>query len=87
MNKPIILSTGCRIWTRLKILSILDSSGMNKNKITVLHCISQYPAPIEEVNLKAMQTISKEFNIEVGLSDHTIGIEVPIAAVAMGADY
>ena len=55
------------------------------NDITLLHCNTQYPTPYEDVNLKAMQSMEKEINIKVGYSDHTRGIEVPIAAVAMGA--
>ena len=58
---------------------------MQTLEIIVLHCNSEYPTPIEHVNLRAMLTIKNAFNVEVGYSDHTIGIEVPIAAVALGA--
>ena len=58
---------------------------MNKNQITVLHCNTEYPTPIEDVNLKAMLTMKEAFGVNVGYSDHTLGIEVPIVAVAMGA--
>ncbi len=58
---------------------------MNKDDITILHCNTAYPTPISDVNPKAMLTIKKEFNVSVGYSDHTLGIEIPIAAVALGA--
>ena len=66
-------------------LAILIDSGTKKENITVLHANTMYPTPMEDVNLRAMQTIQKEFDVSVGYSDHTIGIEVDIAAVAMGA--
>jgi N,N'-diacetyllegionaminate synthase len=66
-------------------LDILVYSGTKKNNITVLHANTEYPTPMKDVNLKAMTTIGKEFNIKFGYSDHTLGIEVDIAAVAMGA--
>jgi N,N'-diacetyllegionaminate synthase len=66
-------------------LEVLISAGTPLNKITVLHCTSAYPANVDEVNLLAMQSISSEFGVNVGYSDHTIGIEVAIAAVALGA--
>ena len=56
-----------------------------KNKVTLLHCTSEYPAPFEDLNLNAMHTLAEEFNLQIGYSDHSLGIEVPIAAVAMGA--
>ena len=56
-----------------------------KEKITILHCTSQYPAPINELNLNAMITIKNKFDISVGYSDHSMGIEIPCAAVALGA--
>ena len=56
-----------------------------QNKVTLLHCTSEYPAPYEDLNLNAMQTLAKEFNLQIGYSDHSLGIEVSIAAVAMGA--
>lgn len=56
-----------------------------KNKVTLLHCTSEYPAPFEDLNLNAMHTLADEFNLQIGYSDHSLGIEVPIAAVAMGA--
>lgn len=85
-GKKIILSTGMANLNEIKeALSILEKSGTAKNKITVLHCNTEYPTPMEDVNLKAMLHIKKELNVNVGYSDHTLGIEVPIAAVALGA--
>ena len=66
-------------------LAILVDSGTKKENITVLHANTMYPTPMEDVNLNAMLTIQKEFGVAVGYSDHTLGIEVDIAAVAMGA--
>lgn len=85
-NKSIILSTGmASIGEIEEALNILIEAGTNKDNITVLHANTEYPTPMADVNLKAMQTIGKTFNIKVGYSDHTLGIEVPIAAVALGA--
>jgi len=66
-------------------LNVLEQAGLAKEKITVLHATTEYPCPFDEVNLRAMQTIRAAFDVKVGYSDHTQGIEVPIAAVAMGA--
>ena len=86
IKKPIILSTGMANLSDIeKAIKILEESGTPRKKITVLHCTSEYPAPIEEVNLNAMITINKAFSTSVGYSDHTLGIEVAIAAVALGA--
>lgn len=86
LKKKIILSTGMANISEIRdALNILVQSGTKKNNIIVLHANTEYPTPIEDVNLKAMITIGKEFDIEVGYSDHTLGIEVDIAAVAMGA--
>lgn len=83
-NKPIILSTGMSTMEDIRLaLSAIRNYG--NSDITVLHCTTEYPTPYDDVNLKAMLTIKNEFNIPVGYSDHTRGIEVPIAAVAMGA--
>ena len=85
-KKPIILSTGMSdIQDIRNALEVLEKAGTPRSKITVLHCSTEYPAPINEVNLSAMNTIKDEFNVEVGYSDHTSGIEVAIAAVALGA--
>ena len=67
-------------------IAVLTSEGINKKQITVLHCSTQYPTPLKDVNLLAMLDIKKRLNIKVGYSDHTLGIEVPIAAVALGAE-
>jgi len=67
-------------------ISILISSGTARGNITLLHCTTEYPAPIEEINLCAMRTMREKFGVKVGYSDHTIGIDVPLAAVALGAE-
>ncbi len=86
LNKKIILSTGMSNMDEVKIaLDVLINSGTKKNNITVLHANTEYPTPMEDVNLKAMVTIGQELDINFGYSDHTLGIEVDIAAVAMGA--
>lgn len=86
LGKEVILSTGMADLGEIEdALDALMQAGASKDKITVLHATTEYPCPIEEVNLRAMQTISAAFGIKVGYSDHTQGIEVPIAAVAMGA--
>lgn len=85
-GKPVILSTGMASLKEIdEALQVLTSEGLTKREITVLHCNTEYPTPMKDVNLKAMNTISGEFDVEVGYSDHTLGIEVPIAAVALGA--
>ncbi len=66
-------------------LSILLENGVNKNHVTILHCNTEYPTPMSDVNLLAMNQIKRELDVAVGYSDHTLGIEVPIAAVALGA--
>ena len=86
LNKKIILSTGMSNIDEVKTaLDILINSGTKKKNIIVLHANTEYPTPMEDVNLKAMPTIGKELEINFGYSDHTLGIEVDIAAVAMGA--
>jgi N,N'-diacetyllegionaminate synthase len=86
LNKKIILSTGMSKMAEVKnALKILINSGTKKKNITVLHANTEYPTPMNDVNLKAMVTMGKELNVEYGYSDHTLGIEVDIAAVAMGA--
>jgi N,N'-diacetyllegionaminate synthase len=83
-GKPLILSTGMSTLEEIRTaVEILKQNG--SGEITVLHCNTEYPTPYEDVNLKAMLTMQKELGIKVGYSDHTPGIEVPIAAVAMGA--
>jgi len=86
MGKPIIMSTGMSTLEEVSnALNILLEAGLEKEKITILHCNTEYPTPLEDVNLNAMLTIRNELNVNVGYSDHTLGIEIPIAAVAMGA--
>ncbi len=85
-GKKIILSTGMASLGDIEAaINVLKKAGTCKEEITILHCSTQYPTPIECVNLRAMQSISKAFNLPVGYSDHTAGTEVAIAAVAMGA--
>jgi len=84
VGKPIILSTGMSTLEEIKIaVEILKQNG--SGEITLLHCNTEYPTPYEDVNLRAMLTIKKELGLKVGYSDHTPGIEVSIAAVALGA--
>lgn len=86
LKKEIILSTGMSNLKEINdALKVLIKSGINKRKITLLHCNTDYPSKFEDVNLSAMISIRKTFNIRVGYSDHTLGIEVPIAATALGA--
>ncbi|OFX37864.1 MAG: N-acetylneuraminate synthase [Bacteroidetes bacterium GWA2_32_17] len=86
LNKSVILSTGmANIEEVSAALKILIDAGTPKKNITVLHANTEYPTPFEDVNLLAMQTIGRTFDVKVGYSDHTNGIEVPIAAVALGA--
>ena len=82
----VILSTGMATITEIKdAIKVLTDNGVSKDKIIVLHCNTEYPTPMEDVNLKAMLHIQRELGVPVGYSDHTLGIEVPIAAVALGA--
>jgi len=85
-GKKIILSTGMSTLKEIEeALSVLVKNGAKLENITVLHCTTNYPATMDEVNLNAMTTIGREFGVKFGYSDHTIGIEVAIAAVALGA--
>ena len=85
-GEPVILSTGmCELSDIEAALNVLIFEGVNKEDITILHCNTEYPTPYEEVNLKAMLEIKERFGVKVGYSDHTTGIDVPIAAVALGA--
>lgn len=85
-HEPVILSTGmCKMNDISAAMNVLQKNGVQKNQITILHCNTEYPTPYEDVNLLAMLQIKKEFDVAVGYSDHTKGIEVPIAAVALGA--
>ena len=85
-HQPVILSTGMSTMEDIEAcLKVLTDNGLAKDQITILHCNTEYPTPFEDVNLRAMQTIKECFRTQVGYSDHTSGIEVPIAAVALGA--
>ncbi|EOZ2160006.1 N,N'-diacetyllegionaminate synthase [Campylobacter coli] len=86
LNKKIILSTGMSNLGEIEAaLEILCQGGTQRANITLLHCTTEYPAPFDEVNLKAMQTLKNAFNLDVGYSDHTKGIHISLAAIALGA--
>jgi N,N'-diacetyllegionaminate synthase len=86
LGKTVILSTGmAKLGDIEAALDVLEQAGTARAQITVLHCTTEYPTPMNEVNLHAMQSIHTAFGVAVGYSDHTSGIEVAIAAVAMGA--
>lgn len=86
LNKKIIMSSGMSDLAEIKdAVNVLVKSGTPKSNITILHCNTEYPTPYEDVNLNAMLTIKEELEVEVGYSDHTLGIEIPLAAVALGA--
>ena len=85
-GKEVLLSTGMADLGEIEAaLRVLEESGTPRGKIIVLHCTTEYPTPMDEVNLRAMRAIGEAFGVRVGYSDHTPGIEIPIAAVAMGA--
>ncbi|MBE6327732.1 MAG: N-acetylneuraminate synthase [Bacteroidales bacterium] len=85
-HEPVILSTGmCELSDIEATVNVLVEFGVEKEQITILHCNTEYPTPYEDVNLRAMLEIRDRFGVNVGYSDHTKGIEVPIAAVALGA--
>ena len=85
-GKPIVISTGMCTEIEIKqALDVLIKFGLLKKDISILHCNTEYPTPMKDVNLKAMLSISSNFGVKIGYSDHTLGIEVPIAAVALGA--
>ena len=82
----VIISSGMSTLREIgKAINVFINAGIPRQNISILHCNTEYPTPMKDVNLKAMLTIQKEFEITIGYSDHTLGIEVPIAAVAMGA--
>lgn len=86
LGKEVILSTGMATLGEVEqAINELERAGTSRAKMTVLHCTTEYPTPMAEVNLRAMQSIRTAFGVAVGYSDHTRGIEVAIAAVAMGA--
>lgn len=85
-RRPVILSTGMATLGEIEAaINVLEQSGTGRDRITVLHCNTEYPTPMIDVNLRAMQTIGDAFGVRVGYSDHTQGIEVALAAVALGA--
>jgi N,N'-diacetyllegionaminate synthase len=87
IGAQIILSSGLSSLDEVgAALAVLTNAGTPKSHITVLHCTTEYPAPYIDVNLKAMLTIRNKFGVRVGYSDHTLGIEIPVAAVALGAE-
>lgn len=86
LGKPVILSTGMADMAEIgAALKVLEQAGTPRQQITVLHCNTEYPTPMRDVNLRAMLSIRDAYGVQVGYSDHTAGIEVPIAAVALGA--
>lgn len=85
-NKPVILSTGMATFEEVQdAVKVLYRFGVTPEKLTVLHCTTEYPVPLNEVNLHAMKKMGEDLNLKYGYSDHTQGIEVSIAAVALGA--
>jgi N,N'-diacetyllegionaminate synthase len=86
-GKPVILSTGMADMSEVNdAINVLIECGVDKKDISVLHCNTEYPTPMADVNLLAMNTIKQELGVTIGYSDHTLGIEVPVAAVALGAE-
>ncbi|WP_106829659.1 N-acetylneuraminate synthase [Parabacteroides pacaensis] len=86
-HEPVILSTGMSTLEEIKsAMEVLVNYGLQKEQITVLHCNTEYPTPMRDVNLSAMNEMRQQLGLTIGYSDHTQGIEVPIAAVALGAE-
>jgi len=86
LKKPVIISTGMADMKEIEdALQVVLNSGTSLDNVTVLHCNTEYPTPMGDVNLTAMLSIKERFNVAIGYSDHTLGIEIPIAAVALGA--
>lgn len=86
LDKTVILSTGMSNMDEIEAaINVLEEYGTHRSKITVLHCTTSYPVPMSDVNLRAMQSIQNKFKVAVGYSDHSLGVEIPIAAVALGA--
>ncbi len=85
-GKPVVMSTGMATIEEVRAaVDVLLEAGVKKDNLTLLHCNTEYPTPMEDVNLNAMLTMRDELCVNAGYSDHTLGIEVPVAAVAMGA--
>jgi N,N'-diacetyllegionaminate synthase len=86
LGKPVVMSTGMATLEEIgAALRVLDESGVSREAVTVLHCTTDYPTAMGDVNLRAMQSIRQAFDVAVGYSDHTQGIEISIAAAALGA--
>jgi N-acetylneuraminate synthase len=86
LKKDVIISTGMSTMEEIEeAINVLTKNGTSKEQITVLHCNTEYPTPMQDVNLKAMLDIQNKLNVKIGYSDHTLGIEIPIAATALGA--
>lgn len=86
MKKKVILSTGMSDLGEIEdAIDVLLESGTKKDRLCILHCNTEYPTPLKDVNLRAMLTIRNAFGVDVGYSDHTVGIDIPVAAVALGA--
>jgi N,N'-diacetyllegionaminate synthase len=86
LGRKVILSTGMATLAEIEAaIDVLEQAGTPREKLTLMHCTSEYPTPMTEVNLRAMQSLRAAFGVDVGYSDHTRGIEVAVAAVAMGA--
>jgi N,N'-diacetyllegionaminate synthase len=86
MGKSVFMSTGMANLAEVRAaVAVLVGAGVEEDDLTILHCTTEYPTPMADANLRAMLTIRDELGVKVGYSDHTLGIEVPIAAVAMGA--
>lgn len=86
LDGEVLLSTGMANLGEVEAaLSVIEAAGTPRDRVTVLHCTTEYPADIDGVNLRAMTSMAQAFGVRVGYSDHTEGIEVPIAAVALGA--
>jgi N,N'-diacetyllegionaminate synthase len=85
-GKDIVISTGMANLNEIELaLQVIEKKGISRDRVTVLHCNTEYPTPMADVNLFAMNHIAEELNVKVGYSDHTNGIEIPISAVALGA--
>jgi sialic acid synthase SpsE len=87
LRKPILLSTGMSKLSEIEHTINILRTSKNRNKIILFHCNSEYPTPFEDANLKAIKILKKTFGLDVGYSDHTVGIEASIAAVSMGAIF
>lgn len=86
LGKPVIISTGMADMQEIEdALNVVLKAGTNKDNVTILHCNTEYPTPMQDVNLTAMLAIKEKFGVNIGYSDHTLGIEIPTAAVALGA--